>query len=166
MRRRTLILLESYYEWQTEGKVKSPYNIHPCGGGFLTAAAVSSWCWRRRSIVHSRGPGTRVDADSAPMYPRSGCLAGGLRNRLSWGIPWFTNGCDDRVRAVQPTCSVQLPSAPMTITDGPALSGTVPEYGPISLTNSPKEKAFPVSSETVKLRNPSWVTVTLPALPE
>ena len=50
MRRRALIPLESYYEWQTEGNVKTPFNIHPSGGGFLAAAAVSSW-WKDPAVA-------------------------------------------------------------------------------------------------------------------
>jgi putative SOS response-associated peptidase YedK len=48
--RRAIMPLETYYEWHTEGKVKTPYNIHPTDERFLAAAAVTSW-WKNPALA-------------------------------------------------------------------------------------------------------------------
>jgi putative SOS response-associated peptidase YedK len=42
--------VESYYEWHTEGKVKTPYNIRSADERFLAAAAVTSW-WKNPALA-------------------------------------------------------------------------------------------------------------------
>lgn len=48
--RRAIMPLGSYYEWHTEGKTKTPYNIFPPEDEFLAAAAVTSW-WKNPELA-------------------------------------------------------------------------------------------------------------------